>query len=117
LTVHRAAHQVIATWNSGSADTWACSPSTRSGRGGKMPTPLGGDHIGIKCDQCHTNRHGDGMGWFTGFARQGRRIGFHNSQLVGPSRESHGCVRVSCRVAQTIQEHSSTGITTINVVR
>src|SRR5262249_18374082 len=111
------AHQVIATWSSGSPETWACSPSTSSGPGGKVPTPLvTNDHIGIKCDECHTNRHGDGMGWFTGFASQGRAIGFHNSQLVGPSHESHGCVRVSCGVARTIHDQSSTGVTTINVV-
>ena len=117
LTVERAAHQVIATWSNGSTNTWACSPSTRSGRGGKVPTPLGGDLVGIKCDQCHTNHHGDGMGWFTGFSRQGRSIGFHNSQLVGASYESHGCVRVSCAVARTINANSSSGVTTINVVR
>lgn len=117
LTVHRAAHQVVATWNSGPPDTWAVSPSTRSGRGGKIPTPLGSDVVGIKCDQCHTNRHGDGMAWFTGFARHGRAVGFHNSQLVGPSHESHGCVRSPCSVAKTIHDNTSTGVTTINVLR
>jgi Domain of unknown function (DUF4157) len=117
LTVHRGAHQTVGTWSNGTTSTWPCSPSTRSGSRGKVPTPLvRHDTVGIKCDQCHTNRHGDGMGWFTGFASQGRAIGFHNSQLVGPSHESHGCVRVSCSVARTINEHSSSGLTTINVV-
>jgi hypothetical protein len=116
LHVRRGAHEVIATWSSGSSNTWPCSPSTRSGRGGKTPTPLvKNDKVGVKCDQCHTNRHGDGMGWFTGFASRGRAIGFHNSQLVGPHFESHGCVRVSCSVAKTIHDNSSSGVTTINV--
>ena len=116
LTVHRAAHQVIATWDSGSVDTWECSPSTTSGPKGKIPTPLvRNDRIGVKCDQCHTNRHGDGMGWFSGFRSHGRAVGFHNSQLVGPSHESHGCVRVSCGTARTIHDHSSSGVTTVNV--
>jgi|GEM_PF-3453075 len=117
LTVHRGAHQVVATWSSGPNSTWACSPSTRSGRGGKVPTPLvTNDRVGIKCDKCHTNRHGDGMGWFTGFSSRGRAIGFHNSQRVGPGFESHGCVRVPCSIAKIIHDHSSSGGTTINVV-
>ncbi len=116
LSVHRAAHQVIATWSSGSINTWDCSPSTKSGKGGKVPTPLvKNDMVGVKCDKCHTNRHGDGMGWFTGFSSRGRAIGFHNSQLVGAKFESHGCVRVSCDIAKTIHDHSSSGVTTINV--
>jgi len=117
LLVKRAGHRVIATWNSGKTDSWPCSPSTKRGANGKVPTPLvKNDHVGVKCDQCHTNRHGDGMGWFTGLGSQGRAIGFHNSQLVGPGHESHGCIRVSCDVARTIQEHSSTGTTTIDAV-
>lgn len=116
LHVRRGAHEVIATWSSGPPNTWPCSPSTRSGRGGKTPTPLlTNDRVGVKCDQCHTNRHGDGMGWFTGFASRGRAIGFHNSQRVGSSFESHGCVRVSCSVAKTIHDNTSSGVTTINV--
>jgi hypothetical protein len=116
LHVRRGAHEVIATWSSGPPNIWPCSPSTRSGHGGKVPTPLvRNDKVGVKCDQCHTNRHGDGMGWFTGFANRGRAIGFHNSQRVGTNFESHGCVRVSCSVARTIHDNSSSGVTTINV--
>ena len=116
LQVGRAAHAVEATWSDGTSSNWPCSPSTRRGRGGKVPTPLGNDVVGIKCDSQHTNRHGDGMGWFTGFSSHARAIGFHNSQLVGPSHESHGCVRVCCDVAHTIRDNTSSGVTTITVV-
>jgi hypothetical protein len=117
LTVQRKAHKLTATWSTGAKTVWECSPSTSSGKGGKEPTPLVKDDlVGIKCDKCHTNRKGAGMGYFTGFKSEGRKIGFHNSQLVGASHESHGCVRVSCSVAKSIQDNSSTGVTTINVV-
>lgn len=118
LTVHRARHNLVVTFTSGPSENWPCSPSTRSGPGGKKePTPLvTNDHVGIKCDKCHTNSRNAGMGWFTGFASQGRKIGFHNSQRVGASFESHGCVRVSCDHAKTIHDRSSTGTTTVNVV-
>jgi hypothetical protein len=113
LLVERAAHKITATWSDQSTTSYACSPSTKSGKGGKMPTPLGDHTIGVKCDSCHTNRKGDGMAWFTGFV--GRRVGFHDSQLVGPKHESHGCVRVSCSDAQEIHDNTTSGTTTVHV--
>lgn len=116
LLVERGSHWVTATWSNGRTERWPCSPSTRSGPGGKVPTPLGNDVVGDKCSNCHTNRFRDGMGYFTGFRSHGRAIGFHNSQLVGAAYESHGCVRVGCGVARTIRDHSTSGTTTIRVV-
>ncbi|HEU4561276.1 MAG TPA: DUF4157 domain-containing protein [Longimicrobium sp.] len=116
LQVKRADHKVIATWSDSSKTTWACSPSTTSGKDGKVATPLGPDVVGVKCSKCHTNRHGDGMGYFTGFRSQGRAIGFHNSQRVGSAYESHGCVRVSCSVALIIRDNTTSDKTTIRVV-
>jgi hypothetical protein len=117
LVVERSKQRLTATWSGGRTDTWACSPSKSSKGHGQVPTPLvKDDRVGIKCDQCHTNAHGDGMGWFTGLASEGRRIGFHDSQKVGSGIESHGCIRVHCDTARTIQEHTSTGTTTIDVV-
>jgi hypothetical protein len=122
LEVERGAHRVTATWGADDrsvpatrTETWKCSPSTRSGKGGKVPTPLVSTTVSMKCDGCYTNSHGDGMGWFTNFASH-RSIGFHNSQHVGPSYESHGCVRVFCDVAQIINAQTWSGHTTIHVV-
>jgi len=131
LTVFRADHKVVATWKSGASKEWDCSPSTEWGpkikvktasgmkESQKEPTPLTPldepHSIGLKCGKDHTNLNGDGMGWFTGFF-EGQRIGFHNSQAVGPKPiESHGCVRVSCKDAKTIHDHSKSGVTTVHV--
>lgn len=89
-------------------NTWPCSPNPNV-------TPTGPDRVGTKCSVNHTNRHRDGMAWFTGFRREALRIGFHNSQPVGPGIHSHGCVRVLCPVARTINQNSWSGVTTINV--
>ena len=113
ILVERAAHQATATWSDNSVTLYECSPSTKSGKGGKMPKPTGDFNIGIKCDSCHTNRKGDEMGWFTGIV--GRRIGFHNSQLVGPTHESHGCIRVSCFNAKEIHDNTKSSSTTVKV--
>jgi Domain of unknown function (DUF4157)/L,D-transpeptidase catalytic domain len=113
ILVERAAHQATATWSDSSTTSYACSPSTKSGKGGKMPTPLGNFTIGVKCDSCHTNRKGDGMAWFTGIVE--RQIGFHDSQLVGPTHESHGCIRVSCSNAKEIHDNTDSGSTTVQV--
>jgi hypothetical protein len=113
LLVERKAHKITATWSDSSTTTYACSPSTKSGRGGKMPTPLGDFKVGVKCDSCHTNRKGDGMAWFTGIVE--RQIGFHDSQLVGPSHESHGCIRVPCANAKEIHDNTSSKTTTVHV--
>jgi uncharacterized protein DUF4157/L,D-transpeptidase-like protein len=113
LLVERKAHKITATWSDSSTSTYACSPSTKSGKGGKMPTPLGDFKVGVKCDSCHTNRKGDGMAWFTGIVE--RQIGFHDSQLVGPSHESHGCIRVSCGDAKEIHDNTASKTTDVHV--
>jgi len=113
ILVERAAHLATATWSDSSVTSYACSPSTKSGKGGKTPTPTGDFRIGVKCDSCHTNRKGDGMAWFSGI--DGRRIGFHNSQLVGPTHESHGCIRVACGHAKEIHDNTKSGTTAVKV--
>lgn len=122
LNVRRAAHWVDVEWGpkdpkkpATKLEHWACSPSTSSGKGGKVPTPTANDKIGMKCSACHTNSHGDGMAWFTGFAAQGLGVGFHNSQLVGKSHESHGCVRVRCGHSKTINQNTWSGVSRITV--
>jgi len=90
------------------AGAWPCSP--RPG-----VTPTGRDVVGTKCSIAHTNRHRDGMAWFTGFSSTGLRIGFHDSQPVGPGYVSHGCVRVCCGVAKIIHDNAWSGITKIAV--
>jgi LysM repeat protein len=56
------------------------------------------------------------MGFFTGFASRDLAIGFHNSQRVGSGIESHGCVRVSCSHARTINRDTSSS-TVIEVLQ
>jgi hypothetical protein len=90
------------------SSTWPCSPNPDV-------TPTGGDRVGTKCSVNHTNRHRDGMAWFTGFRSEGLRIGFHDSQRVGRGIHSHGCVRVLCPVAKTINQNTWSEVTTINV--
>lgn len=121
IHVSRAAHSLVAEYGSNDRSiaatktvSMACSPSTRSGPHGKVPTPLGDTKVDKKCDGCYTNKHRDGMAWFTNFQSHGS-IGFHNSQLVGTSHESHGCVRVSCGNAQIINRDTWSGNTTIHV--
>jgi Domain of unknown function (DUF4157)/L,D-transpeptidase catalytic domain len=110
LEVSIGSRQVTATWSSGSprTQTWECSANDRH-------TPRGDDTVGIKCSIDHTNLKRDGMAWFTGFAGHGYAIGFHDSQPVGPGFQSHGCVRVRCPVAETINRHTWSGRTTIHV--
>jgi hypothetical protein len=115
LTVTVASQEVVAVWGAQGSrghtriDRWPCSPHPRN-------TPRGFDTVGIKCSVNHTNLKKDGMAWFTGFQSHGARIGFHNSQPVGTGIFSHGCVRVSCSVAETINRNSASGITRINVI-
>ena len=76
-------------------------------------TPLGSHKIDQKCTACHTNMHGSGMGWFTGFANS-LEFGFHNSQAVAKGTKSHGCVRVSpCACAKEIHDNTDSGTTTV----
>lgn len=117
LEVSVSGQTVVATWGpqdasqpSTGTDTWDCSP-----RPGANGTPLGPDVVGKKCGVNHTNRGRDGMAWFTGFQRKNLQYGFHDSQPVGPGIHSHGCVRVLCSVARTINRNSWSGVTTINV--
>ncbi|HWK88916.1 MAG TPA: DUF4157 domain-containing protein, partial [Longimicrobium sp.] len=116
LLVRRAGHQVVATWSDASTSTWACSPSTKSGKDGKIATPVGKTTVAHKCGKCHTNYSRAGMGYFTAFMSK-TTVGFHNSQKVGGGYESHGCVRVSCGVAKIINENTSSGKTGIEVVK
>jgi hypothetical protein len=115
LEVSIAGQTVTATWGargrgkpSTQTDVWECSP--RPGA-----TPVGRDVVGVKCSIDHTNMKKDGMAWFTGFASTGLRIGFHDSQPVGRGIYSHGCVRVRCAHAATINANTWSGVTTINV--
>lgn len=116
LDVKISAHEVTATWSDGTTNTWPCSanptvtPKTKT------------EVVGLKCSKEHTNakvdKNGkvDGMAWFTGFQSEGKRIGFHDSQPVGTGFKSHGCVRVCCDVAQTINKNTTSGVTKITVV-
>jgi hypothetical protein len=108
LSVALGAQNVRAQWSNGRVDHWPCSP--RPG-----VTPIGHDVVGVKCGRQHTNLHRDGMAWFTGFAAQDLRIGFHDSQVVATGVHSHGCVRVCCAQAKTINHNTWSGRTTIDV--
>jgi hypothetical protein len=108
LEVSLSGQTVVATWSSGSTSTWPCSPNP-------SVTPTGRDTVGVKCSINHTNLKKDGMAWFTSFRSEGLRIGFHDSQPVGTGIHSHGCVRVCCSVARTINLNTWSGRTTINV--
>ncbi len=109
LDVNIASQNIHVTWSSGHTEDWACSPNPSH-------TPRGTNVVGVKCSINHTNRHKDGMAWFTSFDSQGLRIGFHNSQRVGAGIVSHGCVRVCCDKANIINRNTWSGRTTINVV-
>ncbi|HUP43078.1 MAG TPA: DUF4157 domain-containing protein [Thermoanaerobaculia bacterium] len=122
LNVRRAAHVVDIEWGPRSAkkpatkvEHWPCSPSTSSGKDGKVPTPTADDKIGLKCSACHTNSNGDGMACFAGFASKSLGIGFHNSQKVGKAHESHGCVRVGCGHSKAINQNTWSGVSRITV--
>jgi len=108
LDVSLTGQAVTVTWSGGKTETWPCSP--RPG-----VTPKGSDVVGVKCGINHTNQKKDGMAWFTGFKSQALAIGFHDSQKVGTGIVSHGCVRVCCDKAETINENTWSGKTTINV--
>jgi hypothetical protein len=108
LAVDLSAQTVTSTWSDGHTENYDCSP-----RPGVTPTDP--DVVGVKCGIHHTNKSKDGMAWFTGFQRQGLRIGFHDSQRVGTGIHSHGCVRVCCDDAVTINENTWSGKTTIHV--
>jgi Domain of unknown function (DUF4157) len=106
LKVNLKSGQVQATWSNGGVDTWPCT-------GHPGVTPTKDDVVGVKCTAAHTNLKKDGMAWFTGFQSQGLRIGFHDSQPVGPGFVSHACVRVCCDKAKVINANSSSGKTKI----
>jgi hypothetical protein len=114
LNVSLSKRNVEIVWSGGTTQTIPCSP--RPG-----VTPKGPDLVGLKCSVNHTNlpkKKGakpDGMAWFTGFQSQGFRIGFHDSQKVGASFNSHGCVRVCCDKAEMINKNSTSGKTRISV--
>jgi hypothetical protein len=109
LNVSVGKQKLDVVWSNGDTETWECSPNSSH-------TPKKqGDVVGTKCSKAHTNRKKDGMAWFTGFASEGLRIGFHDSQRVGKGIKSHGCVRVCCDKAQIINANSWSGKTVINV--
>lgn len=109
LRVKLSAQQLKVTWKNGDVDTWLCSPNPKL-------TPKGTDVIGFKCGPKHTNFKRDGMAWFSAFKSRGMAYGFHNSQRVGIGIVSHGCVRVSCENAKTINQNSWSGVTKIVIV-
>jgi|GEM_PF-4640710 len=106
LQVNIALQTVKVLWSDGTQETWSCSPNPER-------TPTKKDHVGVKCSISHTNRKKDGMAWFTGFQKQGLKVGFHDSQRVGPGIFSHGCVRVCCDKAKIINQNTWSGVTII----
>jgi hypothetical protein len=97
------------TWLNGTVENWLCSPNPHL-------TPKGNDLVGNKCGPKHTNFSKDGMAWFTAFKSRGMAFGFHNSQRVGIGVVSHGCVRVTCPHAKTINQNSWSGKTVIKII-
>jgi hypothetical protein len=108
LDVDLGAGKLTVTWSNSNVETWPCT-------GHPGVTPKGSDIVGDKCGKSHTNLKKDGMAWFTGFAGQGLRIGFHDSQPVGPGFVSHACIRVCCDKAKIINSNSASGKTKISV--
>ncbi|MBW4671107.1 MAG: DUF4157 domain-containing protein [Cyanomargarita calcarea GSE-NOS-MK-12-04C] len=114
IRVVLADRQVTLFWNGtpktaeGTSEVHNCTPNSDS-------TPTGWDTVGVKCGVSHTSWKRYNMAWFTGFSSHGYRFGFHNSQPLGSSCHSSGCVRVSCEVADKINKHSSSGWTSIIV--
>ncbi len=93
---------VVALWSGGSSNKWAAT--IRDSRTPQsLQTP---DRVGTKCTEAHTNTAGDHMAYFTGLQREGKNIGFHNSQPVGAGHRSHGCIRVHCSTAKIINENT-----------
>jgi Domain of unknown function (DUF4157) len=113
LEVSIAGRTVTPTWQGTSGGgPWECSPNPSH----TPRTPSGQmDQVGTKCTVNHTNMKKDGMAWFTGIARHGMRIGFHDSQPVGSGFVSHGCVRVRCSAAEIINRNTSSGVTTVQI--
>lgn len=109
LRVKLSAQELKVTWKDGTIDKWLCSPNP-------ILTPKGTDVVGYKCGPKHTNFKRDGMAWFTAFKSKGMAYGFHNSQRVAIGIVSHGCVRVSCDNAKTINQNSWSGVTKIVIV-
>jgi len=115
LHVSLADRTVKVIWSApvpGNVEIWPCSPNPTVTPRRSPDRP---DTVGKKCGIHHTNYHRDGMAWFTGFASENLRIGFHDSQPVGRGCVSHGCVRVCCDHAKTINEHTWSGRTLITV--
>ncbi len=115
LDVDMSAQTVDVTWTGGGksrTETWPCSPNPGVTPKHSAAHP---DTVGVKCGINHTNTHKDGMAWFTGFNSEYLRIGFHDSQPVGPGYVSHGCVRVCCDKAQIINKNTWSGKTKITV--
>lgn len=109
LRVKLSIQEITVTWLNGAKNKWLCSPNPRL-------TPRGRDLVGYKCGPKHTNYSRDAMAWFTAFRSRGMMYGFHNSQRVGRGVVSHGCVRVSCDNAKTINQNSWSGVTRIVIV-
>ena len=109
LRVKLSTQELTITWLNGLVNKILCSPNPRL-------TPKGKDVVGYKCGPRHTNYSRDGMAWFTAFKSRGMAYGFHNSQRVGIGVVSHGCVRVSCDNAKTINQNAWSGITKIVIV-
>lgn len=109
LRVKLSTQNLTVTWLNGTTNNWLCSPNPRL-------TPKGRDLVGYKCGPKHTNYSRDAMAWFTAFKSRGMAYGFHNSQRVGIGVVSHGCIRVSCVNAKTINQNSWSGVTRIVIV-
>ena len=109
LRVKLSTQELTITWLNGTANTILCSPNPKL-------TPKGSDVVGFKCGPKHTNYSRDGMAWFTALKSRGMAYGFHNSQRVGIGVVSHGCIRVSCDNAKTINQNSWSGVTKIVIV-
>jgi hypothetical protein len=109
LRVKLSTQELAVTWLDGTKNKWLCSPNPKL-------TPIGKDVVGYKCGPKHTNYSKDGMAWFTAFKSRGMAYGFHNSQRVGIGVVSHGCVRVQCDNAKTINQNCWSGVTKIVIV-
>lgn len=112
LHVSLSGRTVEVKWLNGTTETWPCSPNPRVTPKHSARRP---EVVGQKCTINHTNRHRDGMAWFTAFRGTGLAIGFHDSQPVGPGCVSHGCVRVCCDKAEIINKNTWSRKTLITV--
>jgi LysM repeat protein len=109
LNVRRADYSTDLEWGPMDFSKPAVKIQTIASSPNLSETPTVDDVIGVKCTACHTNKDGDGMGWFTGFQREYLNVGFHNSQKVASGTQSHGCVRAICSHAEMINKHTSSG--------